>query len=83
MTATAHSLEGRRSHAQAHTAMRALLSQGQSVWLDDLGRGMTRSGKLDELVADRLRRMTSNPTIFEHSITASSDYDEAIAQWDG
>jgi transaldolase len=81
MTATAHSLEVRRSHAQAHTAMRALLTQGQSVWLDDLRRGMTRSGELDALVADGLRGMTSNPSIFEHAIATTSDYDDAIAEF--
>jgi transaldolase len=60
--------------------MRALLAQGQSVWLDDLRRGMTRSGELDALVAEGLRGMTSNPTIFERAITTSSDYDDAIAE---
>jgi transaldolase len=58
--------------------MRALLELGQSVWLDDLGRGLTRSGGLDAMIADGLRGMTSNPTIFERAIAASSDYDEAL-----
>jgi transaldolase len=58
--------------------MRALLKLGQSVWLDDMRRGMTRSGELETMVAAGLRGMTSNPTIFEHAIAASSDYDEAL-----
>ncbi|MDQ3997399.1 MAG: transaldolase [Gemmatimonadota bacterium] len=60
--------------------MRALLALGQSVWLDDLRRGMTRSGELAEMVVDGLRGMTSNPTIFERAITGSFDYDDAIAE---
>ena len=62
------------------TAMRALLGLGQSVWLDYLRRGMTRSGELASLVADGLRGMTSNPSIFEHALAGSADYDEALAQ---
>jgi transaldolase len=64
----------------APTAMHALLDQGQSVWLDFLRRGMTRSGELEAMVADGLRGMTSNPTIFEHAIAAGSDYDDALAE---
>lgn len=67
----------------ARPAMRALLEQGQSVWLDDLRRGMTRSGELSALVAEGLRGMTSNPTVFEHAIGGSPDYDEALAKLDG
>ena len=57
------------------TNMRRLLDLGQSVWLDYLSRGMTRSGELHTLIADGLRGMTSNPTIFEHAIDHTSDYD--------
>ena len=60
------------------TAMQALLEQGQSVWLDYLRRGMLRSGELQALIDDGLRGMTSNPTIFEHAIGGSTDYDEAL-----
>ena len=59
--------------------MRELLDHGQSVWLDYLRRGMTRSGELADLVDAGLRGMTSNPTIFERAIAGSTDYDEAIA----
>ncbi|HEV3485092.1 MAG TPA: transaldolase [Vicinamibacterales bacterium] len=79
-TATADRLRIQRSGRRASTAMRALLAEGQSVWLDDLRRGMTRSGELDLMVADGLRGMTSNPSTFERAITATSDYDDAIAE---
>jgi transaldolase len=56
------------------TKMHGLLDLGQSVWLDYLGRGMTRSGELNVLVERGLRGMTSNPTIFEQAIAGTSDY---------
>jgi transaldolase len=63
--------------------MRALLDHGQSVWLDYLRRGMTRSGDLAGMVANGLRGLTSNPSTFEHAITGSADYDDALAKFDG
>ena len=60
------------------TAMHALLELGQSVWLDYLRRGMLRSGELQSLIDDGLRGMTSNPTIFEHAIGGSTDYDDEL-----
>lgn len=63
----------------ANTKMQALLDVGQSVWLDYLRRGMTRSGELSALIDDGLRGMTSNPTIFEQAL-ASTDYDDALAE---
>ncbi len=66
------------AHRTTGTAMQALLELGQSVWLDYLRRGMLRSGELQTLIDDGLRGMTSNPTIFEHAIGGSTDYDEAL-----
>ena len=57
------------------TKMRRLLELKQSVWLDYLSRGMTRSGELQSRITDGLRGMTSNPTIFEQAIGHTSDYD--------
>jgi transaldolase len=68
---------------EARSAMRALLGLGQSVWLDYLRRGMTRSGELAAMVAHGLRGMTSNPTIFEHAIAGSTDYDDALTEFGG
>jgi transaldolase len=56
-----------------------LVGLGQSVWLDDLKRRMTRSGELASLIGQGLRGMTSNPSIFEHAIAGSADYDEDLA----
>src|ERR1044072_2043214 len=61
--------------------MQALLEAGQSVWLDYLRRGMTRSGELQAMIDRGLRGMTSNPTIFEHAIGGSDDYDEDLAKF--
>ena len=63
----------------ANKKMRALLDAGQSVWLDYLRRGMTRSGELSALIDDGLRGMTSNPTIFEQALS-STDYDDELAE---
>jgi transaldolase/glucose-6-phosphate isomerase len=60
--------------------MHALLDEGQSVWLDYLRRGMTRSGELAGMIDAGLRGMTSNPTIFEHAIAGSTDYDDALSE---
>src|ERR1051326_7435079 len=62
------------------TKMQQLLEAGQSVWLDYLRRGMTRSGELQTLIDQGLRGMTSNPTIFEHAIGGSEDYDGALGK---
>src|SRR5690349_17572955 len=60
--------------------MQELLDLGQSVWLDYLRRGMLPSGELQRMIDDGLRGMTSNPTIFEHAIGGSTDYDEQLSR---
>lgn len=68
---------------QTHTAktkMQGLLDLGQAVWLDYLSRGMTRSGGLQALIDGGLRGMTSNPTIFEHAIGGTADYDNELTK---
>jgi transaldolase/glucose-6-phosphate isomerase len=55
-----------------------LLAAGQSVWLDNLRRGMFASGELQGLIDQGLRGMTSNPTIFEKAIGSGNDYDEQL-----
>ncbi|MDA8192422.1 MAG: bifunctional transaldolase/phosoglucose isomerase [Thermaerobacter sp.] len=52
---------------------------GQSIWYDNIRRQLIASGELQALVAQGIRGVTSNPTIFEKAIVASHDYDEAIA----
>ena len=56
---------------------------GQSVWLDFIRRDMLEDGQLATLVADGLRGMTSNPTIFQKAIAGTDLYDAAIAEADG
>ncbi|MBV8802749.1 MAG: transaldolase, partial [Gammaproteobacteria bacterium] len=52
---------------------------GQSIWLDYIKRDMFQNGLLNKLInEDGLRGMTSNPDIFEKSITKSHDYDNEI-----
>ena len=55
-----------------------LLEAGQSIWLDNIRRGMFASGELHRLIEGGLRGMTSNPTIFEKAIGSGSDYDEQL-----
>lgn len=55
-----------------------LLAAGQSVWLDNLRRGMFASGELQRLIDLGLRGMTSNPTIFEKAIGTGDDYDAQL-----
>jgi transaldolase len=57
-----------------------LLAEGQSVWQDDIARGMLTGGHLEHMVHGvGVRGVTSNPTIFEKAIAAGTDYDEQIA----
>jgi len=63
----------------AHPRIEALLAHGQSVWQDDITRGMLTSGKLEHTIAEvGIRGLTSNPTIFEKAIAGGTDYDEQI-----
>jgi transaldolase len=52
---------------------------GQSVWYDNIERGLIQSGELEELVNNGVTGVTSNPTIFEKAVTQSSVYDESLA----
>jgi transaldolase len=52
---------------------------GQSLWLDNLTRGYLREGTLARMVADGIRGVTANPTIFSKAIVGSADYDEQFA----
>src|SRR5688572_4077262 len=57
----------------------ALQRFGQSVWLDDLRRGLFTTGKFGRLIAeDGLRGVTSNPSIFEKAIVGTSEYEAAV-----
>ena len=54
---------------------------GQSLWLDNITRGLLSSGTLRSYIKDfSVTGLTSNPTIFDHAIKNSHDYDDAIRQ---
>jgi len=50
--------------------------QGQSPWLDNLTRSYLRDGTLARFVADGIRGVTANPTIFAKAIEGSHAYDD-------
>jgi transaldolase len=54
--------------------------QGQSPWLDNLPRAYLRDGTLVRYVADGIRGVTANPTIFAKAIEGSDAYDEQFTQ---
>ncbi len=52
---------------------------GQSLWLDNMTRGLLTSGTLSRYIQDfAVTGLTSNPTIFDHAIKNGDFYDEAI-----
>lgn len=55
---------------------RLFTEEGQSPWLDNLGRGYLRDGTLARYIADGVRGVTANPTIFARAIEGSASYDE-------
>jgi len=62
------------------TALAGLYAEyGQSPWLDNLTRGYLRDGTLARMVAEGIRGVTANPTIFSKAIVSSADYDEQFA----
>ena len=62
-------------------ATKKLHELGQSLWLDNITRGLLTSGTLRRYIQDlSVTGLTSNPTIFDHAIKNSLDYDDAIRQ---
>ena len=62
-------------------ATQKLHEMGQSLWLDNITRGLLTSGTLRRYIQDfSITGLTSNPTIFDHAIKNGHDYDEAIHQ---
>ena len=52
---------------------------GQSLWLDNITRSLLNSGTLRRYIQElSVTGLTSNPTIFDHALKNSHDYDEAI-----
>ena len=62
-------------------ATQKLHDMGQSLWLDNITRGLLTSGTLRRYIQEfSVTGLTSNPTIFDHAIKNSHDYDDAIRQ---
>src|SRR5215472_6830194 len=60
-------------------ATQLLHELGQSIWLDNITRGLLKSGTLKRYIDEfSVSGLTSNPTIFDHAIKNSSDYDASI-----
>lgn len=54
---------------------------GQSLWLDNITRGLLNSGTLKQYIDEfSITGLTSNPSIFDHAIKNSNFYDDAIQQ---
>jgi transaldolase len=54
---------------------------GQSIWIDNVSRELLSSGTLARYINElSVTGLTSNPTIFDHSIKNSTAYDAAIRE---
>ncbi len=51
---------------------------GTSMWFDFIRRDLLENGGLADLVAEGIRGVTSNPSIFEKAIAGSQEYDDDI-----
>ncbi|PWT87631.1 MAG: transaldolase [Acidobacteria bacterium] len=56
-----------------------LFEMGQSIWLDSITRDMLTNGTLAQYIKDfSVTGLTSNPTIFDHAIKNTNEYDHDI-----
>ena len=62
---------------ESNALHRLFREQEQSPWIDFIDRELLESGKLEQMVADGIRGLTSNPTIFAKAV-ATGQYDELI-----
>jgi transaldolase len=68
-----------RPRRETMKATQTLREMGQSLWLDNITRGLLTSGTLHRYIRElSVTGLTSNPTIFKHAIENSRDYDDAI-----
>jgi len=62
-------------------ATQQLHEMGQSLWLDNITRGLLTSGTLQRYIQElSVSGLTSNPTIFDQAMKNSHDYDDGIRQ---
>ena len=64
--------------ASKQTTLHQTHALGQSIWYDNMRRSLLTSGGLAKMIAQGVRGMTSNPTIFEKAIVSSGDYEDAL-----
>lgn len=63
------------------TPIQQLHDLGQSLWLDNITRGLLTNGILRRYINEfSITGLTSNPSIFDHAIKNSNFYDDAIQQ---
>jgi len=56
-----------------------LHSLGQSIWFDNIERKLLENGDLAAMISrGEIRGITSNPSIFNHAISNSQDYENAL-----
>lgn len=56
-----------------------LLEAGQSVWYDNIQRGLLQNGELAGMIQrGEIRGVTSNPTIFMNAIVKTTEYDLSL-----
>ena len=58
-----------------------LHSLNESIWYDNISRQLIKSGQLENLVGSGITGVTSNPSIFEKSISSSDEYDSSIYEY--
>ena len=74
-------LDSRREMMKATQKLHDL---GQSLWLDNITRGLLTSGTLRRYIREfSVTGLTSNPTIFDQAIKNGHDYDDAIRRNEG
>jgi transaldolase len=62
-------------------ATQKLHELGQSLWLDNITRGLLMKGTLRRYIQElSVTGLTSNPTIFDHALRNSREYDSGIRQ---
>jgi len=58
-----------------------LRDAGQSIWLDNIRKGLLKSGELARYIRELfVTGLTSNPAILEKAISGSAEYDDAIRE---
>ncbi len=56
-----------------------LFKLGQSLWYDNIQRRLLENGEMAGMIErGEIRGVTSNPSIFEHAIAKSNDYDDDL-----